>query len=238
MKLATKSLTIITMLLIAMSCSLLNKGKSSKNSLDEIALADSTQVDTTIQAPSTHISEKTAKKLAKVAEKEKKAEQKRLENQEKKLIAAKKDYKKSEKEKADEAKALQKKKEKQAKKEKQKEKSKKPELAELIEDENYRSIQGDFFTFKSYSLDENELTITYTYSGGCGETTLDLYWNGEIREEIAYTRLVFIDNDHCKAVKSQSKTFNIKKLGKAGAIGINIILPGIQKLDILFNEQE
>lgn len=236
MKLVKTTFFAAALLFLMVSCSIFNKSKTTASS-NEITLVDSTQTDTAIQVTATTISPKTAKKLAKIAEKEKKAELKKLENQEKKLIAAKKEYKKSEKEKADAAKSLQKKKEKQAKKEEEKAKKKKPELEELITDENYRSLQGDFFTYKSHSMNENELTIQYTYGGGCGETKLNLYWNGEVREEMAYTRLVFTDNDHCKAIKMASKSFNIKKVGKEGAIGMYVILPGIQKLEILFEEE-
>lgn len=76
------------------------------------------------------------------------------------------------------------------------------------------------FAAISHTLTGDCLYLKYTYSGGCQEHDIDLYWSGDWAETVPpMTHLYLSHNGHgdgCEAIKSGKKGFDLKELRYAG----------------------
>ncbi len=89
--------------------------------------------------------------------------------------------------------------------------------------------QGDPFIFERVSVEEDELYVTVSYGGGCGEVDFELY--GVLSPILIYppqvnVRLVFDDRDFCEALITKDLCFDlipISERSDSGIVNLNIM---------------
>jgi hypothetical protein len=76
------------------------------------------------------------------------------------------------------------------------------------------------FSTISHALEGDCLYLKYTYSGGCQEHDIDLYWSGDWAETVPPVTHLYLSHDGhgdgCEAIKSGKKGFDLKELRYAG----------------------
>lgn len=93
---------------------------------------------------------------------------------------------------------------------------------------------SDTFDLIQMSINGNCLNLVIGYDGGCGNTTLLLYYNSIDKSTIpAKLHLIpqFIDNDPCRAIESDTLQFDLHEFeGLARSGGIAISMNGFNKI--------
>ncbi len=104
---------------------------------------------------------------------------------------------------------------------------------------SYTELETDYYQVDSVFIIDNCLNIWVSYSGGCGDSEFNLYFNNLIMESMppkANLLLQFKDEDNCRAVVQQKLYYDISFFEEyASNEGINIRLAGIGK-PVLFKK--
>ncbi|GAB5552305.1 MAG: hypothetical protein Sapg2KO_18960 [Saprospiraceae bacterium] len=83
----------------------------------------------------------------------------------------------------------------------------------------FQNAEGDSFQWKAFRLDSTCLEIEISYSGGCGESSMQLIVSedyGESDPPIVSAKLVFTDNDPCRALVTKSFYFDFETIREEG----------------------
>ncbi len=98
----------------------------------------------------------------------------------------------------------------------------------LLEEEPFLPIASDIYDLDTAWVSGNCLHITVMYSGGCGETDFQLYYNNRIMKSYPPQTnlfLSFTDNDPCRAVVKDTLSFDLspfEAMARAGGVYLNI----------------
>lgn len=85
----------------------------------------------------------------------------------------------------------------------------------LIDAQQYTNLQSDSYNLIEITEDNGCLKVAITYGGGCGDVAAILIDSGDIFESDPPQRdlkIVFTDNDECKALIKEEFLFDITSL--------------------------
>ncbi len=106
-------------------------------------------------------------------------------------------------------------------------------LALIKSDKSLDLLSGDLFQIESSGISGNCLKIEISYSGGCGKTEMQLYYNEIVQmnvEAALFLTPKFIDNDPCREIVCDTLLFDLSPFeGIARAGGIEIHISGYEK---------
>jgi hypothetical protein len=83
------------------------------------------------------------------------------------------------------------------------------------------TVSSDAFELLDATFNGRCLDITVRYGGGCGGADFFLLWNGTMGESApaqARLRLVLKDQDHCRALLTQTLSFDIGTIAQKQAV--------------------
>lgn len=92
-----------------------------------------------------------------------------------------------------------------------------------------KDIQRDPFRMLSVGIEGDCLEVKVSYSGGCEGAKFELFYHTTVNKKPPPTVkafLGFIDNDHCRSIKEETLTFNLKSAQQKGYDSVQILLGG------------
>ncbi len=99
----------------------------------------------------------------------------------------------------------------------------------IVSKVQFEQAAKDMFNFKAVTLDQDCLSITISYGGGCGEVSAKLIDSGDVAESLPvqrYLRLAFKDDDLCEALLDTTFLFDLTPIRVAEDNTVRFTLDG------------